>query len=685
METKLVNFIRSLPVLEPLSQATAQTLKPSDLAPTDHLEVEMDSDMRRFLCRAVYLYKGKKQDWTPSVAAREEWYKRLPEVFEVKGHPGVMSVAATDFSALVMMHQWPEDRLIFKVDPATGISAARSVYEFLLTRFLSQTHNALVGAAFKVNREVPAMPEDYIEHPSMPLADYQKVGFRMSIGQEVFNLFMQQGTGKTPVCIARICYEARRARLGKDGQPRMLRVLVVCPRQARLNWQNEIERFAVVGGKVCILRGGFHRRLCGITDAVTEDKDCEFSVCVCSYESIENTWEAIGAVPWDLVIADESHYMKNQNAVRSKAMRKLRDTTGRRMNLTGTPIVNHVFDLWAQWEFLAEGMSGFLTFEKFRKFYGVFERAEGAAKKGGGVEKLLAMKNLPLIQERLARISFSITKKEAGLNLPEKMYDIYEVTMSATQREYYRKMQKELALQIKKDLKDKKLTADHILTRMLRLAQITSGHVKWDAEFDDDGEMVTEGKVEQIDPINLKAEAVVEMVKENLENDPGMKTIVWCCFREDIRIVGKYLKDAGIQFVEYYGAIKDADRDAAVMRFNSDPTCAVFLANQSCASEAINLLGYPYWNTKPEDATTHTGHEIYVSQDWSPVKRSQSEDRAHRRGTRSNVRITDLMVPGTVDEEIRARVHLKRETALEIQDVKRILNSLIEAEVDGDE
>jgi len=680
MESRLINFIKSLPVLEPLCLATASQLKPLPLNPVDHLEVDLNDDGRYFAVNPIACYKGMPTGHPASSVARVTWLRRVPEKEEKPKDSGNWMLAATDFTALVMANQWPEDRLIFKSENA------KALYQFLLTRFLVQTKTAIIGAEFKLLQKVPVMPVDFVEHPDpdLRLAGYQKVPLSMSLGQEAFALFMQQGTGKTPICVARLCLEARRARLGKMGKSRMLRVLIICPRQARTNWHNEIDRFAVVAGKTVILRGGKVDRMKGVVDAIRDEKDCEFGACICSYESIENTWSAIGAVPWDLVVADESHYIKNDRAQRTRALHKLRDVTGNRMILTGTPIVNHLTDLWAQFEFLSEGLSGFLKYSQYKKFYGLFEKAEGTAKRGG-LERLIGMKNVPLIQERLSRISFSITKKEAGLNLPDKVYDMFEVQMARKQREYYVQLQKQIALEIKMESKTKTLTADHILTKMLRLAQITSGHIKWDPIMDDEGTVIDWAKVEQISRVNPKVEACVDIIKADRDADPNSKTIIFATFREDLRVLEARFKQEGINHVCFHGGVKDADREIAITRYNMDPKCEGFLGNQKCCSEALNLLGYDYVTTKAEDAQTYTTRVIYFSQNWSPVERAQSEDRAHRRGTACNLQVTDLVVPGTVDEQIRKKVAGKRTAAEEVQDIKDIMRQVLETDVGGED
>ena len=142
--------------------------------------------------------------------------------------------------------------------------------------------------------------------------------------------------------------------------------------------------------------------------------------------------------------------------------------------------------------------------------------------------------------------------------------------------------------------------------------------------------------------------------------------------------ISETFKHCGIRHSGYHNVIareyKYKDSFEAQNAFNCDPTIKVFLANPASAGEGLNIIGYD--PTNEQTAKTATDLVVYFSSNWSMIQRSQSEDRAHRRGTRRNVRITDLVVPGTIDEEIRARVMEKRETANLIQDVREILKAL---------
>jgi hypothetical protein len=163
----------------------------------------------------------------------------------------------------------------------------------------------------------------------------------------------------------------------------------------------------------------------------------------------------------------------------------------------------------------------------------------------------------------------------------------------------------------------------------------------------------------------------------------------------------------------------------AVWKFNCDPNCTVFIGNPAAGGTGLNLLGYDTKLYKPEPVMegvnqiaaivmdndwmsynemdcrweedpngincfdsyekhyvktalppTYCDHVIYYAQNWSYPHRAQSEDRAHRRGTTTHVRYTDLVVPGSIDEEIRVRVVEKKVSATKIQDVRSVLQRI---------
>ena len=677
-------------VLEPLCQATKTILEPLDLMPQDYLLIGVDDEVKRFIIRVATLrevtirdVENEKRilacpdgidrvvdDRNPSWSARVKFLRRIPERKQlgmINNNNNKWTIAATDFSVLVMHHGWPKERMIFG-------EQAKVLYELILTRFLAQSHASNLVARFKVDGYLPDMPPDFIDHPERPLSPYQKVSLLAQLNQPSYALFWEQGTGKTPAIVARINLEGHR----KES---MYRALVVCPNQVRRNWGKEFERFSVYPGKISELRGGQIERVRRLTDGIREEDDCQWSACIVSIDSIPSMWDAIKLVPWDLVVYDESHYTKNPNTTRFKYLKKFAQFPHikQRVALTGTPIGNSIMDLWAQFELMGEGLSGFVNYKNYRAFHGKYKRNG----EGNSVSRLIGLKNVPLVQERLARITFLMTKKEANLDLPDKLYDIAEVDMTTRQYKIYKDIATRLIYEIEEELKqagtNKRITTQHILTKLLRLAQITSGHVAWDKDVDIDTLQVTGGGVEQIDKENPKVKYIIEQIQDP-DRDPNGKMIIWACFVEDLRIVSHRLAELGINHVGYHRVTNEKyrvkDSVEAEYKLNFDDDCRILLANPQSAGIGQNFLGYDKDN--PDASTMYVDREIFMSCNWSALQRSQAEDRAHRRDARApGIRITDLIVSGTIDEEIRDRLKYKKQMALEIQDIREILKKVV--------
>lgn len=575
---------------------------------------------------------------------------RVPEKENVKEVFACWAVGATDVTINALESSgYPID---FK-DDETEQKYQYIKMTTILTRKIQENY-----AKYKEDKTVPA--HTYTLHPEHPLGPYQQVGLVNSRLSEGFGLFMEQGTGKTPIVIADAC------NMEKGENP--LRVIIIAPKNVRLNWKSEWDKFSTVKHKCTVLRGGQVRRLDQLIYGIRDDGQ-DISVIIVSYETLSNTWDALSMMEWDLAVLDEGHYFKSPRTKRWEYCKKLRAISVSRRVLTGTPIANSIMDLWTLFEFMGEGYSGFTTFDSFKKFFGVYKKNADT-----GFEALVACENIPILKDRLTRYTFAISKKEALPNLPDKIYDIEEVEMSEEQTEVYNELAHSLAVEIETDMEDTEnpqLIINNVLTKLLKLAQITSGFLKIPAVNNEEGEVVKPEQLIRFAP-NSKIEAVLRLLEEK---DKNQKTIIWACWVEDIKAIERALQLAGYNPVSYYGGTSDKDRETAEWRFNNDPDCTVLIGNAAAGGTGLNLLGYP--PGRPEDSETNCDHVIYFSQDWSSLKRSQSEDRAHRRGTRNPVRITDLCVPETIDEEIRVRVLDKRRAAFEITDVREILKGIL--------
>ena len=676
---------------EDASDATRKALEPIELREDDYLIIDLgEKDQMRYFTFMVKSLVKKTEffaedgrfvyntpDGTPlvegrglpSLNARQEFFRRIPECVWLGAknpdRPSDWQVAATDFSALITYFIWPKNKILYVNDEA------RTHFQFLVLRFAQQTKRAKMAANFKINNVMPPVPPDFVQHSEWPLSDYQIVATLMGVGHESLALFMDPGTGKTPCGVAITCLESARLKAGLKGKARMMRVLVVCPKQVRTNWVEEFRKFTVVPGKTTIIKGGPLKRVKLLTHAAKSEDDCAFSVAIIGFDTVPSTIEALLLGTWDLIIVDESHKIKGARTDRYLELVKLRERSDQRIIFTGTPIGNSVNDLWPQLEFLAHGLSGFTSKQEFKKFHGKYVKLKDGA--GNSVEKLVGLTNVPLLQERLSRVAFFITEEEAKLKLPDIVPDIWEVEMSEHQSTCYKALASQLAIEIKAEIAGdrKQLVANHVLTKLLRLGQITSGYIHWNKNIDPDtGDVITPERTERFAEIP-KRDAVLEIIaSEPVES----KIVIWCIGKEEIKILDEALTEKGIVHGCYYGKTSDKDREEMKQRFNLDPTFKVLIANPQCASEGLNLHGYDV--NDPERFNTYAGRVIYYSQNWSFIDRYQCSKRTNRRGSRMPVKETDLMHAGTIDEEIRKRVKRKGEASDIITDITEILKAI---------
>ena len=193
---------------------------------------------------------------------------------------------------------------------------------------------------------------------------------------------------------------------------------------------------------------------------------------------------------------------------------------------------------------------------------------------------------------------------------------------------------------------EKTMTAVNVLTQLVRLHQITCGHVKTD-----------EGEV-----LSLKNNRITELM--NVLEETRGKVIIWAVYRHDIQSIEQTIGDMyGKESVSsFYGDTKDSIRQSIVDRFqDSEDPLRFFVGNPKTGGYGLTLTA------------SHT--VIYYSNDYSLEVRMQSEDRAHRIGQTSKVTYVDLIAEGTVDEKIVKALNNKIDLASQVmgEDPKKIL------------
>ena len=330
-----------------------------------------------------------------------------------------------------------------------------------------------------------------------------------------------------------------------------------------------------------------------------------------------------------LMVIDESTTIKTPTSKRTKAILTLGKHATYRRILTGSPVTKSPLDLYSQCAFLNEDLLDHGSYYSFRNRYAhMIERNFG----GRRVQIVGNYQRLDELEETLKKFSYRVLKEDC-LDLPDKIYIKRNVELTDEQTKAYATM-KSAALAA---LNGKLATAPHVLTQMMRLHQITCGHLK-----NDDG-TTTELK-------NNRLNELLDLLDE-IEG----KAIIWANYIHDIEHITKAIKKkyGDDSIVQYYGAINTKERQEGIKKFQDPKSPArFFIGNPQTGGYGITL--------------TAASTVIYYSNGYDLEKRLQSEDRAHRIGQKKSVTYVDFISEKTVDEKIVKALRKKINIASEI-------------------
>jgi len=317
-----------------------------------------------------------------------------------------------------------------------------------------------------------------------------------------------------------------------------------------------------------------------------------------------------------LIAIDESTTIKNHQAKRTKNLMKIAANFKYKRLLTGSPITKSPMDIYSQCEFLRPGLLGHESYYSFQGRYAVLQRRTMGAQ---SFNQIVGYKNLDELTYKIDQFSFRVLKKDC-LDLPDKIYTARYVTLTPEQITMYNRIKEQALLLLDNgDL----VSAPAVITQLLRLQQIMSGHLKTD-----DGDILT-----------FKS-GRMDALKEIIEEHDG-KAIIWSRFRHDIREITTMLEEKfgdGCA-ASYFGDTSDNVRQSIVETFqNPNSKLKYFVGNPATAGYGLTL--------------TEANLVVYYANDFNLETRIQSEDRAHRIGQKNNVTYIDLIAEGTIDERI---------------------------------
>lgn len=329
-----------------------------------------------------------------------------------------------------------------------------------------------------------------------------------------------------------------------------------------------------------------------------------------------------------LLTVDESTSIKNPKARRSKTVIKLGKKAKYKRILTGFPVTQSPLDLWAQCNFLHPQLLGKDVGSNFFQFQYRYAIMKKRSVGSHSFNLVVGYRNLESLSEIIKKFSSRVMKADC-LDLPPKLYTQRHVQLTPDQQRLYTEI-KEYALAHLGD--EGFMTAPNVMTQLLRLQQVLSGHSKTD-----------EGKL-----VEIKDNRLTELM-DCLEDASG-KVIIWSRFRYDIKRIEKTLiKEYGpLSTVTYYGDTSDEERSEAIERFQNGDA-QFFVGNPQTGGYGITL--------------TAAETVIYFANSFDLAVRMQSEDRCHRIGQDKHVTYIDLIAEKTIDEKIVKSLRSKMDIA----------------------
>ncbi len=432
-------------------------------------------------------------------------------------------------------------------------------------------------------------------------------------GQEDFAYFMEMGTGKTKVSIDE--WTELYIRHNIDA------VVVLAPKGVYMNWVlNEIPAHMAIGGVVVEWRagGGSKSHQKKLVDHLLPCN--KIRVLVMNIEALSSGNKGINYLKRFLkvhrcyMVVDESTFIKNPRANRTKSVVSLGDLAVYRRIMTGAPVTRSPLDLFSQFQFLDPSLLGFKSYYAFRARYAVMQQMIYGGRK---VQIVVGYRNMSDLTEKVKKHSFRVTKEEC-LDLPPKVYQRREVELTKEQQTAYTQMREFAIAELGNG---EVISATTVITQLLRLHQIVCGQT-----MDDNGDIRS-----------IKSNRVSALMDVISETDG--KVVIWSKYRAGITdIVESLSKEYGENSVAQYHGGNVRTRQADVKLFLTDPECRFMVSNAQSGG---------YGNTW---VVAHT--VIYFSNDYDLEKRVQSEDRVHRVGQTKSVTYVDLVASGTVDEKI---------------------------------
>lgn len=456
----------------------------------------------------------------------------------------------------------------------------------------------------------------------MTYKDYQKVGIEFLVrnDERCQNTLLgdEMGLGKTIQIIGAVNY------LSDSLENRTLRrVLIVCPASLKINWGRELRKWLV--GPLSW----------GIADSKHFPRNRD--IIIINYDILAKWDTVIKSIDWDLLVADEAHYLKNPKAKRSEFFYAI--PAKRRIYATGTPIVNRPRELFP--------LVHSLDVEQFPKFVSFAIRYCNGHKVGSTWD-FSGASNLEELQARLrATIMVRRLKKDVLTELPPKTRNIIELPAP---RGIGDLLKKELAVY---NEREPHLEALRNAVKEAKSANDTTAYSQAvEALKQGQGKILGDISTLRKEVALKKVPLVIEYLESLWADDPERKIVLWCHHHAVMDSFMAHFKHfttkvqgeqkTSAYALKFSGEETLKERDETVQRFQNDPRCLLFVGQTLAGGVGITL--------------TAASHCIFAELDWVPGNITQAEDRLHRIGQYDNVLVEHLVLEESLDCRIAQRI-----------------------------
>ncbi len=451
------------------------------------------------------------------------------------------------------------------------------------------------------------------------LRDYQKQGLNWLQFLREYELSGiladDMGLGKTVQALAHILIEKE---AGRAEHPS----LVIAPTSLMVNWARETEKFAP---SLSILT------LQGANRQTRFEEIIDHDVVLSTYPLLPRDDETLLAQQWHILILDEAQYIKNPRSKVAMIARKLK--ANHRLCLTGTPIENHLGELWSQFHFLMPGLLG--DEKRFRHIFRKPIEVQGDQKR----QKQLKQRLAPFILRR--------EKALVAKELPEKTEIISDVELTGTQQQLYETVRVAMHDKIRKEIDKKGIQRSQIiiLDALLKLRQICCDPRLL--------KMAAAKKVKESAKLERLMEILPEMINE------GRRVLLFSQFTSMLALIEEELAQHKIPYVKLTG--QTVDRATPIDRFQNEEV-PLFLISLKAGGAGLNL--------------TAADTVIHYDPWWNPAVERQATDRAHRIGQKNKVFVYKFITQGTVEEKINNLQQKKQALADALFDGKQSKTAL---------